>query len=77
MTGGTPGNVKQWGTIGLVEAQLTELSSIKVPVANELNVTDCTTLPQDYTSFAKSKGIQLWASGGAAGPGKQVTVSFA
>lgn len=62
--------VKQWGTIGLTEEQLSEISNVRAPVVNELNVTDCTTLPKDYTTFAKSKGIHLWASGGAAGPGE-------
>ncbi|CAK9782255.1 hypothetical protein CC85DRAFT_325376 [Cutaneotrichosporon oleaginosum] len=58
--------VAKWGTIGLDADQLSKLSS--TPAVNELNVTDCATLPKEYTAFAKEKGIQLWASGGGAGP---------
>lgn len=64
------GPVKQWGTIGLREPMFSLVTKIKAPYANELNVTDCQTLPPDLTSFAKSKHIHLWASGGGFGPGK-------
>jgi hypothetical protein len=60
--------VAKWGTIGLDQEQISQLPG--TPVVNELNVTDCTTLPKEYTAFAKEKGIQLWASGGGAGPGE-------
>lgn len=60
--------VAKWGTIGLDAEQLGQLEG--TPVVNELNVTDCATLPKEYTAFARAKGIQLWASGGGAGPGE-------
>ncbi|WOO85725.1 uncharacterized protein LOC62_07G009218 [Vanrija pseudolonga] len=68
ITSGEIKDVKNWGTLNLLEPILAELVTIKAPVANELNTTDCYTLPQDYTAFASSHRIQLWASGGGAGP---------
>lgn len=61
--------VRHWGTIGLREPMLSHLTKIQAPYANELNVTDCQTLPKDLTSFAQSHKIHLWASGGGFGPG--------
>jgi hypothetical protein len=62
-------NVQQWGTLNILEPTLLELSDIRVPFANELNVSDCEKLPKDYTTFAAAKGIQVWASGGKIGSG--------
>ncbi|KAL1405189.1 hypothetical protein Q8F55_008814 [Vanrija albida] len=67
ITSGGTKNIKSWGTLNLLEPILAELVAVKAPVANELNTTDCYTLPKEYTAFASSHGIQLWASGGGAG----------
>lgn len=61
--------VKKWGTMNLSVAELEQLCKIQVPFVNELDVSDCTTLPAEFTSFAKSNGIQLWPSGGGIGSG--------
>jgi hypothetical protein len=62
-------NVKHWGTLNLRQPMLAALSEVRAPFVNELDVRDCETLPTEYLSFASSKGIQLWASGGGFGFG--------
>ncbi|OCF42874.1 hypothetical protein I317_03351 [Kwoniella heveanensis CBS 569] len=37
---------------------------------NALDTPDCHHLPKEYTSFAKEKGVQLWAGGGGEGSGE-------
>ncbi|BEJ18181.1 hypothetical protein CspHIS471_0704580 [Cutaneotrichosporon sp. HIS471] len=59
-------SVAKWGTIGLDAEQLSKLDG--KPVVNEINVTDCATLPKEFTAFARERGMHLWASGGGAGP---------
>lgn len=66
--------VKKWGTMNLNVAELDQLCKIQVPFVNELDVPDCTTLPADFTSFAKSNGIQLWPSGGGIGSGEFIAM---
>lgn len=62
--------VKKWGTMNLNVEELEQLCKIQVPFVNELDVPDCTTLADDFTSFAKNNGIQLWPSGGGIGSGE-------
>lgn len=61
--------VKKWGTMNLGVGELEQLCKIKAPFVNELDVPDCTTLADDFTSFAKRNGTQLWPSGGGIGTG--------
>ncbi|EJT45443.1 hypothetical protein A1Q1_06059 [Trichosporon asahii var. asahii CBS 2479] len=64
---GSSSSVKKWGTMNLSVAELEELCKVQAPFVDELDVPDCTTLPAEFTSFAKSNEIQLWPSGGGMG----------
>lgn len=66
---GSSSSVKKWGTMNLSVAELEELCKVQAPFVDELDVPDCTTLPAEFTSFAKSNEIQLWPSGGGMGSG--------
>lgn len=37
---------------------------------NALDTPDCHSLPKEYTTFAKERGIELWAGGGGEGSGE-------
>ncbi|WVF70988.1 hypothetical protein IAT40_005784 [Kwoniella sp. CBS 6097] len=57
-----------YAPLGLLK-QLVELGGggTKGVKVNALDTPDCHHLPKEYTSFAKEKGVQLWAGGGGEG----------
>ena len=63
-------DIKTVGTLYLPLEILKDLSESKFPPnVNSLDTPDCHSLPKEYTSFAKEKGIELWAGGGGEGSG--------
>ena len=67
----TMSRVQSLGTLYLPLSLLEILSETASPPAiNSMDTPDCHHLPKEYSSFARSKGIELWAGGGGEGSGR-------
>ena len=61
---------KNVGTLYLPIGLLSRLADGPwTPAVNAMDTPDCHHLPRDYTDYARSKGIELWAGGGGEGAG--------
>jgi hypothetical protein len=69
--------VKGLGTLYFPLALLKRIvDSGAPPSINALDTPDCHHLPKEYTEFAKSAGVELWAGGGGEGAGECGAISF-
>jgi hypothetical protein len=68
------GKVKDLGTLYLPLGTLRRLVEIGLkPSINAMDTPDCHSLPKEYTDFARSEAIELWAGGGGEGSGASLT----